>query len=365
MDYLQPNNGKDTKEKTDRLLAGHQNLEISLGLSLIFVIATGILLRIVPSRLNHKTKRPIHSLNRSCVPNPIHRIENKVTSMENCETQYEHTLNQLVKFQRFPLFNAEEIPKIPEPYKNVMKKRAVDSKYFFPVHDDADRDLLWFESKDSNTVPDYKLFKVEGLKEELQLLEHSIDGLSIFYAPNPVQKIKNKVTFMENCETQYEHTVNKPVKFLRFIKRCPLYNTREMPKVLEPYRTPCRPQEKRNGICLTYDKQNDLLWLGSNDFNTVSGYRIFKEVGGHQKQHVVKWKEYLAITIMILIIILGFVFIRVIFAVATAILRRIWPYIVHFSYTVGKDIFLIGFYYSLLIFICMIVLGVFTVPFTR
>lgn len=83
--------------------------------------------------------------------------------MENCETQYEHTLNQLVKFQRFPLFNAEEIPKIPEPYKNVMKKRAVDSKYFFPVHDDADRDLLWFESKDSNTVPDYKLFKVEGM----------------------------------------------------------------------------------------------------------------------------------------------------------------------------------------------------------
>ena len=74
------------------------------------------------------------------------------------------------------------------------------------------------------------------LKEELQLLEHLLDGLSIFRAPNPIQKIKNKVTFMENCETQYEHTVNKPVKFLRFIKRCPLYNTREMPKVLEPYR---------------------------------------------------------------------------------------------------------------------------------
>ena len=74
------------------------------------------------------------------------------------------------------------------------------------------------------------------LKEELQLLEHLLDGLSIFRAPNPIQKIKNKVTFMENCETQYEHTLNKPVKFLRFIKRCPLYNTREMPKVLEPYR---------------------------------------------------------------------------------------------------------------------------------
>ena len=73
-------------------------------------------------------------------------------------------------------------------------------------------------------------------KEELQLLEHLLDGLSIFCAPNPIQKIKNKVTFMENCETQYEHTVNKPVKFLRFIKRCPLCNTREMPKVLEPYR---------------------------------------------------------------------------------------------------------------------------------
>nr|XP_022323782.1 uncharacterized protein LOC111124854 isoform X1 [Crassostrea virginica]XP_022323783.1 uncharacterized protein LOC111124854 isoform X1 [Crassostrea virginica]XP_022323784.1 uncharacterized protein LOC111124854 isoform X1 [Crassostrea virginica]XP_022323785.1 uncharacterized protein LOC111124854 isoform X1 [Crassostrea virginica]XP_022323786.1 uncharacterized protein LOC111124854 isoform X1 [Crassostrea virginica] len=74
------------------------------------------------------------------------------------------------------------------------------------------------------------------LKEELQLLEHLLDGLSMFLAPNPIQKIKNKVTFMVNCETQYEHTVNKPVKFLRFIKRCPLYNTREMPKVLEPYR---------------------------------------------------------------------------------------------------------------------------------
>lgn len=75
-------------------------------------------------------------------------------------------------------------------------------------------------------------------------------------------------------------------------------------------------------------------------------------------QRIVNWKEYLEKVI-------GFVFVFVIYVIATAIFRRIWPYIVHFSYTVGKDIFLIGFYYSLLIFICMIVLGVFTAPFTR
>nr|XP_022324559.1 uncharacterized protein LOC111125257 [Crassostrea virginica] len=75
-----------------------------------------------------------------------------------------------------------------------------------------------------------------GLKEELKLLGQSLDGLHKFYAPNPIEKIKNKLAFMENSETQYEQTVNKPVKFLRFVKRCPLYNTRELPKVLEPNR---------------------------------------------------------------------------------------------------------------------------------
>ena len=78
--------------------------------------------------------------------------------------------------------------------------------------------------------------RLSGLKEKLKLLNQSVDGQHKFCAPDPVQKIKNKVTYMENCETQYEHTVNKPVKFLRFIKRCPLYNSQEMPKVLEPYR---------------------------------------------------------------------------------------------------------------------------------
>ena len=80
------------------------------------------------------------------------------------------------------------------------------------------------------------LDRLSGLKDELKLLEQSIDGLHKFYASNPLQKIKNKITFVVNFETQYEHTVNKPIKFLRFIKRFPLYSTREMPKVLEPYR---------------------------------------------------------------------------------------------------------------------------------
>ena len=71
------------------------------------------------------------------------------------------------------------------------------------------------------------------LKEELTLLRQSVDGL---HTINPIQNNKNNVSFMVTCETQIEHTVNKPVKFLRFIKRCPLYNTREMPKVLGPYR---------------------------------------------------------------------------------------------------------------------------------
>ena len=74
-----------------------------------------------------------------------------------------------------------------------------------------------------------------GLKEELKLLGQSIDGLHRFSAPNPIQTLKNKVTFMENCETQFDYTVNKPAKFLRFIKLNLLFNTQELPKVLKPY----------------------------------------------------------------------------------------------------------------------------------
>lgn len=65
---------------------------------------------------------------------------------------------------------------------------------------------------------------------------------------------------------------------------------------------------------------------------------------------------------------IGFYFVFVIFVIATAIFIQIWPNIDHvsyISYKVGKDFFLIGYYYFLLIFICTFVLGVFTVPFTR
>lgn len=94
---------------------------------------------------------------------------------------------------------------------------------------------LFFSSNnllDEITIRD----RLSCLREEVQLLVNSIDGLSIFFAPNPVQKLKNNVNFMENCETQYEHTLNRPVMFLRFIKKYLLSNTQEMPKVLEPYR---------------------------------------------------------------------------------------------------------------------------------
>ena len=75
-----------------------------------------------------------------------------------------------------------------------------------------------------------------GLKEKLNVLTQSFDGQNAFVVTNPTQKVRNKIIFMENCETQYENTINKPVKFLRFVKRCPLYNTQDIPKVLQPYR---------------------------------------------------------------------------------------------------------------------------------
>ena len=42
-------------------------------------------------------------------------------------------------------------------------------------------------------------------------------------------------------------------------------------------RRPYSSQRTRKGLCLSYDDHNDLLWVGSNDSNTVSGYKVFKE----------------------------------------------------------------------------------------
>ena len=42
---------------------------------------------------------------------------------------------------------------------------------------------------------------------------------------------------------------------------------------------PVRSQAKRKAVSLSYDDNTDILWVGSNDSNTISGYRIFHRKG--------------------------------------------------------------------------------------
>ena len=373
----------------------------------------------------------IQGLNRSCVSNLFQKVEKKVTSMENCETQYEHTINKPVKFlrfvKRFPLSNAEEIPKILEPYRYVMKQRTVNREYFFPIHDG----LMEYRkpikrSKKSVELPGFRdSFDLPGIRNCLNIcfvppnlfwvnngfrlfltnthgdILHRINSSYSFTAnvdkimyvdgDFSIQKLsydkENSTLFIRKpafwlplsihcCPSNgdllvgmilsisnppkarivrynelggVEQTIyqNKEVRVLyrypRYITEnrngdivvsdvmmgrivvtnhkgefrffSPVDNPRgictdRLPRILVSRYSkdvlvldenglvlvylrieespgsknilnmgPRRSQEKKRELCLTYDDHNDLLWVGSNDCNTVSGYKIYKEEG--------------------------------------------------------------------------------------
>nr|XP_022322024.1 uncharacterized protein LOC111123755 isoform X2 [Crassostrea virginica] len=214
MEYPEINNEKTIKELTDRL--------------------SGLI------KESSELETTIDGLGAFYTPtlNFSQTIQNKVIAIRNYISRYERTLNKPVQFlrfiKRFPLSKTQESKKNPEPYKYVMKQRSVKQ---WSV--ECERCFMDYPKlrKRKNFIEN-----CNRLSKKMQKLQQSVDNQNF---PN---KIRQNVGIIQNYDRTYAFSANRPVKFLRFIKRFPLSKVKNIPKAPEPYKSRGRIEQNPTDI---------------------------------------------------------------------------------------------------------------------
>lgn len=197
MEYPEINNEKTIKEMTDRL--------------------SGLIKKSSELEITTDGLGAFYTLNFS------HTIQNKVVVIRNYESRYEKVLNKPVQFlrfiNRFSLSKTQESKKKHEPYKYVMEQRSLKK---------------WYVKSESCFMEYPKLrerktlIEINRLSKEMQKLQQSFDKQKFPH------QIRGNVGIIQIYDRKYAFSANRPVKFLRFIKRFPLPKVKNIPKAPEP-----------------------------------------------------------------------------------------------------------------------------------